>query len=718
MNVSQLNRLLCASLLILLTIGLRAQTVLKAPLQNNLMLSNGVYFLEDKDSKYGILDVMADTSFKHISNGVANFGISASTYWIKVEILNQYEETNFQLQIAQTCLDEVDFYFFDTEGKIKLTQGGEHLPFYSREFEDPSLIYSIELPQNKLSQFYFRIKSRDNFQVPLVLGTPEKIFNSNTIKNFILGLFAGIMVVMLLYNLFIYLSIKDHTYLYYIVYLFTVILTQVSIQGYTFQYLWPNFPAIAQWSPFVFSPLVGIASGYFMRVFLGTKEHTPILDKGFKYFNIAYLIAFSFSLFGKFNISFNLITLCATSVSMYMLITAFIVLFKGFRPAKFFLIAWSSFLFGVTIYALTNFGVLPINNFTFYTMPFGAALEVVLLSLALADRINILKREKEESQAEALNISQQNQKLIKEQNILLEQKVHERTNELEMTNEELTATLNQLKDAQTQLVDSEKMASLGQLTAGIAHEINNPINFVIANIKPLRLDVFELLELIAKYELLKNGIDNTQHFQSIDAFRKKIDLEYMKKEIEKILIGIDEGARRTAEIVSGLKNFSRLDENDVKAANINDGIESTLILLRSSIPKEIEVVMNLGNVPLIECYPGKLNQVFMNIFTNAIYALLKKENGPKQLLITTYEKADHVYVIVEDTGIGMEKSVKDKIFEPFFTTKDVGEGTGLGMSIVFKIIEGHHARIDVESESGVGTKLTLILNKKMRFPNQ
>ncbi|MCU0360429.1 MAG: ATP-binding protein [Bacteroidia bacterium] len=239
---------------------------------------------------------------------------------------------------------------------------------------------------------------------------------------------------------------------------------------------------------------------------------------------------------------------------------------------------------------------------------------------------------------------------------------------------------------------------------------------MLANIKPLRMDVNELLELINKYEYLRIEEDKLKQFQIIDAYKKKIDLDYMIKEIEKILGGIDDGARRTAEIVSGLKNFSRLDENDVKSANINDGIESTLILLRSTIPKEIEVVRHLGDLPMVECYPGKLNQVFMNVFSNALYALNKKQEGKKQLIITTYENGDHVYIIVEDTGVGMSKEIKEKIFEPFFTTKDVGEGTGLGMSIVFKIIEGHHARIEVESEAGVGTKLSIILNKKMRFP--
>jgi len=137
-------------------------------------------------------------------------------------------------------------------------------------------------------------------------------------------------------------------------------------------------------------------------------------------------------------------------------------------------------------------------------------------------------------------------------------------------------------------------------------------------------------------------------------------------------------------------------------------------LIRSSIPKEVEVITNLAKLPLIECYPGKLNQVFMNILSNSVYALKHKEgDGSKQLIISTFEKGDKIVARFEDTGIGMSKEIKEKIFEPFFTTKEVGEGTGLGMSIVFKIIESHHAKMEVESEAGKGTVISLILNKTL-----
>jgi two-component system NtrC family sensor kinase len=682
-------------------------------LSDNVLLQKGVSFFEDKSASLTFEEIKDRADFIPVSTSAPNFGISNSVFWLKVNVFNATADSRFRLQLAQPSLDEVDFIQKNESGLFVSKQCGEKFVFSHREFYDPSFIFSAEIPPGKMSVFYFRLFSRDNLQVPIILGPPQKIFESNKVKDFVFGIFAGIMLVMFLYNAFLFATVRDKTYLFYIIYLATVILTQCSIQGYTFQYLWPDTPWLAQWSPFLWSPAVGIASAYFLRVFLNTRIFIPKLDLGFHAFTVLYALAFVAALTGRFSQSYLLITSCAFALSMYMLLTAVIIFRKNFKPARYFLLAWTLFLMGVTIYSLTNFGIVPITSFTQYAMPAGAAAEVILLSLALADRINVLKREKEASQAEALSISQQNQELIRQQNVLLEQKVHERTIELEETNEELNVTLSYLKDTQTQLVNAEKMASLGQLTAGIAHEINNPINFVSANLKPLRLDISEVFDIIALYEKIESSENLPENLSEIEKYKKKIDLPFLKTEITSLLSGIEEGASRTAEIVSGLRNFSRLDESDIKDANVNEGIESTLILLRSQL-QDIEVSTDLGPVPSIECFPGKLNQVFMNILSNGIYAVNKMgQDWPKKLSIRSFLKNDKVHIVFHDNGIGMSQEVKEKVFEPFFTTKDVGEGTGLGMSIVFKIVESHQAKMEIESQPNAGTTITLILNQKI-----
>lgn len=679
------------------------------------LIGSKAYIFQDKTNKIDfntLQDKESDFVLSKIE--VPNLGVSPYTYWLKFSIKNLSNEENLLMEISQPFINELILYSPIENNKYEVQIIGDSYPFYFREFKYPNFVLNIKIKPGATKKFFLKLKGDEQILAPLKLGTRSTIISELHNIDLIFGVYTGIILAMLFYNLFIYFSVRDRIYLRYVVYIFFIGFTQASILGYPFEYLWPQQPWIAQLSIYLFSCGVGITALEFLKPFLNTKQLVPKLHAVSYFITGLYTLTAVLSLFGFMTVSYLLVQLAAAIVAIYMLIVALIISRRGYKPASFFLVAWSTMLVGIVIFILKDFGFLPTNGFTSYTMPIGSALETILLSFALADRINILKKEKEESQAEALEISQQNQKLITEQNIVLEQKVHERTNELEMANEELTATLNQLKDAQIQLVDAEKMASLGQLTAGIAHEINNPINFVIANINPLRMDVSELLELIKKYDMLRPGEPGIEVHKEIEDYKQKIDLAYMKIEIDKILAGIDDGARRTAEIVAGLKNFSRLDESDVKVASINDGIESTLILLRSTVPSDVQIVKNLAVVPLIECYPGKLNQVFMNLFTNALYALNKRTDSvEKKLMISTFERDEKLIVVIEDTGVGMTKEVKDKVFEPFFTTKDVGEGTGLGMSIVFKIIETHQAKIEIESTPDIGTKITLQLNKKI-----
>jgi signal transduction histidine kinase len=416
---------------------------------------------------------------------------------------------------------------------------------------------------------------------------------------------------------------------------------------------------------------------------------------------------------GHYIIAWTLITTIVTPLSIFMLVVGIIIARKGSRTAKFFTIAWSIFLIGVFIHAFKDFGILPYNYFTNYMMPVGSAIETILLSFALADRIKILQKDKEESQADALRISKENEDIIKRQNIILDIKVTERTVELQKSNEELNITLKNLKDTQSKLVDAEKMASLGQLTAGIAHEINNPINFVSSSVKPLKRDIADIITILDKYDELSTDGNAEAKIKEVNSLKKELDLDYLKEEIGTLLTGIEDGANRTAEIVKGLRNFSRMDEDDLKMANIHEGIDSSLVLLNSTLGGRIDIIKDYGDIPSIECYAGKLNQVFMNILTNATQAISsnKESQGKGTIHIKTYNKDQNVVIRIKDSGTGMPEEVRNKIFEPFFTTKDVGEGTGLGLSIVFSIIEAHKGYIEVESEQGKGTEFIITLPK-------
>ena len=276
---------------------------------------------------------------------------------------------------------------------------------------------------------------------------------------------------------------------------------------------------------------------------------------------------------------------------------------------------------------------------------------------------------------------------------------------IEKKNRELRKTMEKLKSTQSQLIDSEKMASLGQLTAGIAHEINNPINYISAGINPLKRDMADIESLYKKYkEASTNGFDENK-LSDAKEFSDEIESDFLFEEIKSLLEGIEEGASRTREIVIGLRNFSRMDEDAIKTANINEGIDSTLMLLRNKIKNKITIKKEYGQIPPIECYPGKLNQVFMNILNNAADAI--KDEG--EIAIRTWGNDDHIFISIKDTGTGMPENVRKRIFEPFYTTKEVGQGTGLGLSISFGIIEKHRGSITVNTNKNDGSEFIIQL---------
>jgi len=261
----------------------------------------------------------------------------------------------------------------------------------------------------------------------------------------------------------------------------------------------------------------------------------------------------------------------------------------------------------------------------------------------------------------------------------------------------------ELKSTQSQLVQSEKMASLGQLTAGVAHEINNPINFVSAGIESLKNNYQEIKKLLEGYLELKPGEDNDAKLIELEKQKKKIEVEELLSEIEDLYRSIKNGAMRTTEIVKNLRNFTRLDENEFKLSNLEEGLESTLIILNSQLKDRIEVIKEYGHLPLINCFPGQINQVFINILNNAAQAI----EGQGKIWIKTQTVDGKAEIKIKDSGAGMSEEVKNRIFDPFFTTKDVGIGTGLGLSISYGIIEKHHGEISVDSKIGEGTEFTI-----------
>ncbi|MBX9850349.1 MAG: GHKL domain-containing protein [Cytophagaceae bacterium] len=671
-----------------------------------------VSIFEDKTGKLAFEHVKDSGQFLKSEKSIPNLEVSSSTFWIKFKIQNLSSYDNLSLFLEAPTIDEVELYSSTKQGKTEIFMLGENKLFSQREYNDPNYIFDISIPKGETREYILKVNSIEQMMIPLSVGTRDQVQSIIAENNVIFGLYCGFILVMFFYNLFVYFTTRDNSYLYYITYLIFIGLTQIALKGYTFKYLWPDSPWLTNYSIVILSSIASIAAMLFIRSFLLTAQHTPRLDKGLDVINVIFFLAIVLSVLNFGELSFKIMQLNTLICSFYGLFIGYKIARKGYRPAKFFLLAWSILLIGAIIFVFKDFGLIVFNRFTNYTLQIASALETIFLSFALADRINILKKEKEVSQAQALGALEENKRIIVQQNIVLEQKVKDRTHELIRSNEELAKVIKDLKDAQSQLVQSEKMASLGQLTAGVAHEINNPINFVSSSIKPLKRDFNDILSILSKYEEVSQE-NFTQKSIEVNDLKKELDIEYLKEEINSLLKGIDEGASRTAEIVKGLRTFSRVDEIDLKRVDINEGIESTLILLSSMMGDKIMVKKELGDISKVECFPGKINQVFMNIINNAIHAITKRkyERNEGIIIIKTSEKDDKVVISIKDNGTGIPEELKTKIFDPFFTTKDVGEGTGLGLSIVYNIVESHNGSIDVKSELGKGTEFVIALPK-------
>jgi two-component system NtrC family sensor kinase len=279
--------------------------------------------------------------------------------------------------------------------------------------------------------------------------------------------------------------------------------------------------------------------------------------------------------------------------------------------------------------------------------------------------------------------------------------------ELTGRNVELTGLNEKLSMAQQQLTQSERLASIGQLAAGVAHEINNPIGYIFSNIGTLETYIANLLKMLAVYENAAPELTSQQTIADIKATQEQIELDFLKEDIHALMHESKEGIHRVRKIVQDLKDFSRVDASqDWQWTNIHSGIDSTLNIVNNEVKYKAELIKQYGDIPDIECLPSQINQVILNLVVNAAHAI-HGERG--KITITTATDGENVSITVADSGTGIPKENLSRIFDPFFTTKPVGEGTGLGLSLSYGIVQKHRGEITVDSEMGKGTTFRIVL---------
>ncbi len=296
----------------------------------------------------------------------------------------------------------------------------------------------------------------------------------------------------------------------------------------------------------------------------------------------------------------------------------------------------------------------------------------------------------------------------------LERRVESRTAELRHANEALQTERQQqakliakLESAQNQLLQSEKMASIGQLAAGVAHEINNPVGFIKSNLGTCQRYLVDLFKMLESYSEAETGL-TAQTREQLAALRNRLDLDFLLEDIQSLMSETIAGVQRVEEIVRDLKNFSHVDNAGQMLVNLENGLDSTLNIVWNELKYKAQVVKTYAGLPDIHCSPAQLNQVFLNLLVNAGQSIEKQG----EIRISTGYSSDEVWVEIADNGCGITPEHMNRLFEPFFTTKPVGQGTGLGLSVSYGIVKKHDGRIEVDSEPGQGTRFRVILPRR------
>ena len=461
-----------------------------------LVVGTSITYLADIDGELRLEDILSNEYQQHFlpsKNKALNFGFTDTTYWIKIDIAfdsHLTQSTHWIMEISYPLLDDIAFYRQETQGYKKYV-AGDTIPFSERAIEYPNPVFHITNEPGKNVTHYLRVNSSSSLQIPITIW-PSDSFAENTGKKLlVLGAFYGIMFVMILYNFFIFTSIRNDAYLYYILYISSFTLFLASFNGLSFQYLWPDSPRWGNIAVPFFISVSGFGATQFTRRFLNTPHTTPFLDKillGILLLSLTSIIA-SFTM--SYQIAIRIAVLVALTFGITVLITGTACLIKGLRIARFFLLAWVTLLFGIITHALLSLGLMPTNTLTLHADQMGSVIEVVLLSFALADRINSLRIEKDVFQREAMSVLKRSNKVKDEFLATISHELRTPMNGIMNAMQLIRHT--QLNDEQNGLVHIASQSSGNMLTL-----IDNILGFTEAQAGSLHLkdEPFIIRELV------------------------------------------------------------------------------------------------------------------------------------------------------------------------------------------------------------------------------
>ena len=609
--------------------------------------------LIDNDELLGIENILENAHFKAIKSDYTNLGFVKGAVWFKFEVKNLSEETKLKLEIDYPFLDELELYSLDKNNNIEKSKIHEFVELSQRSIPYFGYVFDLNVLPGKVKTFYLKIKNKEPLTIPAKILTPSQLYKSHRIKYLIIGSLIGILGAMCIYNLFLFFFIRDKSYLYYVLCILSIGLDFLAMEGSLFLIPGAENVWFRENFPYIICNLGCIIFLIFMDSFLKMSVRIPIWKTMKIPVFILFLSLMIISFFADKRLSF-ILSANATGVYLMVLLLTSIFLYKqGYREARFIVVGWSFLTIFITHYILIDKGIFPYTEFSKFEIPIGAAIETIFFSIALADKINILKRDKAISQQKEIKALKEKEALAQQFNLRLENKVEERTKKLKLLNSELEQTYLNLKEAKS------RMTTLGQNVAGIAHSINNPLNVLSCSIIPL------------KNILQKNKIKEPVITQLVNNMQGNIN--------------------SLGEMAEVLNEFSSLGLEEKTC--LKKAVKSARLLLKHKFGKGIELKTEFGpSEILINVNRGSLIHLLMDILNNATEAVDKK-NGIIE--IETKVTKEIICVKISNNGSPINIDQEKYIFDPFFSTKNEAINNGLGLANAKQIMVNYGGTIEV-----------------------
>jgi signal transduction histidine kinase/DNA-binding response OmpR family regulator len=659
--------------------------VVITPEQGSYSLAKHLELLEDPAGNLTITDLVsgqAETRFTPSTAATPSFGFTTSAVWTRFTVKNSLPHSvEYFLEVKYPLLDQIDLYTPTGTGAFTVLKAGDRFPFKQRAIQHKNNIFPVRLVPGEQKTLYLRCETTSSLNLPLMLHSPACLAGEISLEQTLLGIYYGILLVMMIYNFFIYLGLKDSTYLYYVLFVFTYMLFQLSVNGMAFQYFWPTQIWWANNCTPLFIFLSYIFATQFTRNILDTAKNIPRIDTILRAGLVLSVIGAVLTLFVGYHLSIRLATLMSLTV-VALIVAGFICMIKGYRPARYYFLAWSVSMLGVTVYALKTFGILPHIFITHWGIQLGSAWEVILLSMGLADRFQLMKQDKEQMQTvyarqleEAHGELEKSFRDLEEFKNSLEVLVEERTADLSRVNEDLAREATDRQKAEARAEAASKAKS--QFLASMSHEIRTPMNAILG-----------MTNMAAK-------LAETAKLQQYLAI-------------------IQDSGKALLALINDILDFSKIEAGrlDLECANfdLRETMESLADLFaKQAADKGLELLLSVrGDSPCAVIGDAlRLRQILINLVNNAI-----KFTAQGEVAITAHcekQSADQavLHFSVRDTGSGINHDQIRQLFSEYTqansSTSRLYGGTGLGLAISKQLVTLMGGEISAESEPGKGS---------------